>query len=180
MIYVFLADGFETVEALAPVDVMRRAGLEVATVSITEEKRVASKQGIPVLADITIDEVNENDAEMLMLPGGLPGADNLFANEKLKKMLLSANEKGKYVAAICAAPYILGQLGILKGKKATCYPGFEDKLIGAEATGERVVLDKNVLTGIGMGAAVEFGLEAVSIFAGEEAKDKISKGIIQK
>ena len=180
MIYVFLADGFETVEALAPVDVMRRAGLEVATVSITEEKRVASKQGIPVLADITIDEVNENDAEMLMLPGGLPGADNLFANEKLKKMLLSANEKGKYVAAICAAPYILGQLGILKGKKATCYPGFENKLIGAEATGERVVLDKNVLTGIGMGAAVEFGLEAVSIFAGEEAKDKISKGIIQK
>ena len=180
MIYVFLADGFETVEALAPVDVMRRAGIEVATVSITEEKRVASKQGIPVLADITIDEVNENDAEMLMLPGGLPGADNLFANEKLKKMLLSANEKGKYVAAICAAPYILGQLGILKGKKATCYPGFEDKLIGAEATGERIVLDKNVLTGIGMGAAVEFGLEAVSILAGEEAKDKISKGIIQK
>ena len=180
MIYVFLADGFETVEALAPVDVMRRAGLDVATASITEEKRVVSKHGITVLADITIDEVNENDAEMLMLPGGLPGADNLFASEKLKKMLISANEKGKYIAAICAAPYILGQLGILKGKKATCYPGFEDKLIGAEPTGMRVVRDQNVLTGIGMGAAVGFGLEAAAIFAGEEVKEKISTGIIQK
>ena len=180
MIYVFLADGFETVEALAPVDVMRRAGLDVSTVSIKEEKEVKSKQGIPVLADITIDEVDESKAEMLMLPGGLPGADNLFACEKLKNMLVSANENGKYIAAICAEPYILGQLGLLKGKKATCYPGFEDKLIGAETTGMRVVRDQNVLTGIGMGAAVEFGLEAVAIFAGEEVKEKISTGIIQK
>jgi len=180
MIYVFLAEGFETVEALAPVDVMRRAGIEVNTVSITDERRVKSKQGITVEADITLAEADADGALMLMLPGGLPGADNLFACKELCNALLRAAGDGRYIAAICAAPYIPGRLGILKGRRATCYPGFEGDLDGAFATGERVTRDGNILTGIGMGAAVEFGLAAVAMLAGDEKAKEIAKGIIER
>ena len=180
MIYVFLAEGFETVEALAPIDIMRRAGLPVRTVSVSSELVVKSRQGVPVLADTTLDQVELCDATMLMLPGGIPGADNLFASEKLCAMLKEGAKEGRYIAAICAAPYILGRLGILKGRRATCYPGYEDRLEGAQATGERVTIDGNILTGIGMGAAVEFGLAAVGMLVGKEEANRISAGIIQK
>ena len=180
MIYVFLAEGFETVEALAPVDVMRRAGLEAVTVSISGGKTVTSRQNVTVSADITLAEVDLRKARMLMLPGGMPGADNLYACGELRDMLLAASEKGVYIAAICAAPYILGELGILRGKKATCYPGYENRLKGAFPTGERVTYDRGVLTGAGMGTAVEFGLAAVALLSGYEEAERISKAIIEK
>jgi len=177
MVYVFLADGFETVEALAPVDIMRRAGIEVNTVSITASHTVKSKQNVTVEADALIDGIEPERAEMFVLPGGLPGADNLFACEKLRKILMHADRADKYLAAICAAPYILGQLGLLEDKIAVCYPGFEDKLTCAIVGDSKVVTDKNVITAVGMGVSVQFGLEIVSVLRGKEQADKIAAGI---
>ena len=177
MVYVFLADGFETVEALAPVDVMRRAGIEVKTVSITSSRTIKSKQNITVEADTTIDGIDPESAETFVLPGGLPGADNLYGCEKLRQTLKDANRAGKYLAAICAAPYILGQLGLLEGKRAVCYPGFEDRLTGAVIGDKKVVTDGNVITAVGMGVSVQFGLAIVSALRGKEQADKTALGI---
>ena len=124
MFYVFLAEGFEETEALAPVDVMRRAKLDVKTVGVTGEC-VTSSHGVPVKADITIDNIDLDDVQGVVLPGGMPGTLNLEANEKVIEAVKYSCENGKIVAAICAAPSILGHLGILDGKKATCFPGFE-------------------------------------------------------
>ena len=134
MFYVFLAEGFEETEALAPVDVMRRAKLDVKTVGVTGEC-VTSSHGVPVKADITIDNIDLDDVQGVVLPGGMPGTLNLEANEKVLEAVKYSCENGKIVAAICAAPSILGHLGILDGKKATCFPGFEKELKGADYTG---------------------------------------------
>ena len=133
MFYVFLAEGFEETEALAPVDVMRRAKLDVKTVGVTGEC-VTSSHGVPVKADITIDNIDLDDDQGVVLPGGMPGTLNLEANEKVLEAVKYSCENGKIVAAICAAPSILGHLGILDGKKATCFPGFENELTGAVET----------------------------------------------
>ena len=130
MFYVFLAEGFEETEALAPVDVMRRAKLDVKTVGVTGEC-VTSSHGVPVKADITIDNIDLDDVQGVVLPGGMPGTLNLEANEKVLETVKYSCENGKIVAAICAAPSILGHLGILDGKKTTCFPGFEKELKGA-------------------------------------------------
>lgn len=180
MVYIFLAEGFETVEALAPLDLLRRAGVNSLTVSITDKREVTSKQGITVKADAVIEEIDPSKAIMFVLPGGLPGADNLFACKKLCDMLKQANEDGKYLAAICAAPYILGQLGLLEGKRAVCYPGFEDKLTGAKICHSRAVSDHNVITAVGMGASIEFGLHIVSSLCGRERAGKIGASVLAK
>ena len=178
MVYVFLADGFETVEALCPIDLMRRAGLDVTTVSITDSLTVTSRQNITVFCDKTLDSVDLDKAELLMLPGGMPGSDNLAKCEYLCDLLVKAHEKDVALAAICAAPYVLGMLGLLEGKQATCYPGFEGLLKGALISEKTVVRDGNVVTGAGMGVATEFGLELISLLCSDEKADEIAKSVI--
>ena len=165
-VYVFLADGFETVEALAPVDVMRRAGLDVVTVSIMESKNVLSAQNVPVVADIMFGDAWCDDADALVLPGGGVGTDNLSAHEELRALLAKANSKGTLIAAICAAPMVLGRVGILQGHKATCYPGCESDLFGAEYTATQVEECGNIITGCGPGASFDFGFAIVERLCG--------------
>ena len=173
-IYLFLADGFETVEALAPVDVMRRADIEVITVSIMKRKEVFSAQDVTVLADTLFEDVcNFDDAEAYVLPGGGVGTDNLSAHEPLRALLTEAHSKGKLVAAICAAPMVLGRTGILKGRKATCYPGCESDLFGATYTATPVEQDGNVITACGPGVSFDFGFTIVERLCGREVVDTL-------
>ena len=148
---VFLANGFEEMEATGTVDVLCRGGVEVKTVSISSEREVTGAHGMVYLADATFGDMDFSEADALILPGGMPGSSNLNDCEPLKELLVDHYKKGKIVAAICAAPMVLGGLGLLKGRRATCYPGFEPKLIGATATGEAVEVDGNVITGKGPG-----------------------------
>lgn len=173
-IYLFLADGFETVEALAPVDVMRRADIEVITVSIMKRKEVFSAQDVTLLADTLFEDVcNFDDAEAYVLPGGGVGTDNLSAHEPLRALLTEANSKGKLVAAICAAPMVLGRTGILEGRKATCYPGCESDLFGATYTATPVEQDGNVITACGPGVSFDFGFAIVERLCGREVVDTL-------
>ena len=177
-IFVFLAEGFEEIEALAPVDVLRRAGLSVQTVSIMKEQVVAGAHGIPVLADVMFDEVHTEDAEMILLPGGLPGATNLDAHEGLSEMILDFAKAEKPLAAICAAPLVFGNRGLLEGKKATCYPGFETYLQGAEYTAALVEKDGNFITGKGPGAALEFAFAIVEKYCGIDKVNELKRGMM--
>ncbi len=168
MIYVFLADGFEEIEALAPVDLLRRAGVAVQTVGITG-KTVTGSHNISVTADILPEEVVLNEAvQAVVLPGGMPGAKNLDADETVSRAIAFAAEKGKLLCAICAAPFLLGKRGLLQGKKAICYPGFEKDLTGAEISEQSVCRDGNIITAKGMGVATEFGLKIVEALSDEE------------
>ena len=165
-VYLFLADGFETVEALAPADVMRRAGIEVVTVSIMGRQNVVSAQNVPVVADALYEDICFCDADGLVLPGGGTGTDNLSAHEPLRELLVKAHAEGKLVAAICAAPMVFGRIGILKGRKATCYPGCEGDLFGAEYTAAPVEEDGNIITGCGPGVSFDFGFAIVERLCG--------------
>jgi 4-methyl-5(b-hydroxyethyl)-thiazole monophosphate biosynthesis len=167
-IYLFLADGFETVEALAPVDVMRRAGIEVVTVSIMGRNEVVSAQDVTVLADTLYEDCCFADADALVLPGGGVGTDNLSAHEPLRSLLVDAHANGKLVAAICAAPMVFGRIGILEGRKATCYPGCEGDLYGAEYTAAPVEQDGNIVTACGPGVSFDFGFAIVERLCGSE------------
>jgi len=177
-VYVFLADGFEEVEALTPVDVLRRAGMKVKTVSVNKTRLVTGAHGVPVTADILFDEVREEDVEMIVLPGGMPGAANLDAHEGLSRLILSSAESGKPLAAICAAPLVYGKRGLLKGKKATCYPGFEKYLEGADYTAALVEQDGNFITGKGPGAAMAFAFAIVEKFCGAEKVKELKQGMM--
>lgn len=177
-VYVHLATGFEELEALSPVDVLRRGGVDVKTVSVTEEKTVAGSHGILVTADLLFSEADYDDCEMIVLPGGLPGAANLGLHEGLCEKILEFHGAGKYTAAICAAPMVFGALGILEGKKATIYPGMEKELKGAEATGGLVVRDGSVITGKGPGAALPFALELLTLLKGQAAADAVRSGML--
>lgn len=177
MTYVFLADGFEEIEAFAPIDILRRASKPVTVVGVTG-KTVTGAHGIKVTADVTIDEASREDIDMIVLPGGLPGADNLQNSPEVCEYIALANNKGAFIAAICAAPKILGALGLLKGKEAICYPGFENELKGAVISDKKVVCDGNIITAAGMGVAVDFALKLVELLASSEASEKIRKGII--
>ena len=167
-IFLFLADGFETVEALAPVDVMRRAGLDVVTVSIMGRKDVAAAQGVTVAADELFEAISFDGGDAFVLPGGGVGTDNLSAHEPLRALLKEAFAQGKLVAAICAAPMVLGRIGILQGKRATCYPGCEGDLFGAVYTASSVEEDGNIITGCGPGVSFDFVFSIVERFCGEE------------
>lgn len=167
-IFLFLADGFETVEALAPVDVMRRAGLEVVTTSIMGRKEVISAQGVTVVADTLFEAADFASADALVLPGGGVGTDNLSAHEPLRSLLKEAATAGKPVAAICAAPMVLGRTGLLEGRRATCYPGCEGDLFGATYTAASVEEDGNIITACGPGASFDFGFAIVERFCGSE------------
>lgn len=176
--YVFLADGFEEIEALAPVDVMRRASLSVTTVSVTNNQIVIGAHGIPVVADAMFDELNYTDASLLFLPGGLPGATNLEAHAGLCQLLTAkATQEDVVISAICAAPLVLGGLGLLNGKRATCYPGFEDTMQGAEYTAEKVTVDGNIFTACGPAAAWDLGFTFVEHFCGDGKAEELRKGM---
>lgn len=167
MVYVFLAEGFEEIEALAPVDILRRAGLSVQTVGIGG-RTVTGAHGITVTADVADVAVTLDDMEAVVLPGGMPGTKNLEASPTVATALEKAAQQGVWIAAICAAPSILGHNGLLQGKRATCYPGFEGELYGAQAVDEAVVRDGRILTACGAGVAAEFAFQLVSILCSEE------------
>lgn len=155
----FLADGVEEVEALAPLDILRRAGMETLMVSVQAREMITGSHGVRILADCLLDQLRPEDkeADAYILPGGMPGALTLAGHESLHGLLLEANRQGKLVAAICAAPMVLGKLGLLKAKEATCYPGLESELKGAKLSDQPVVLDGNILTAKGVGYAFDFG-----------------------
>ncbi len=172
MIYIFLAEGFEEVEALAPLDILRRAKIEVKTVGVTG-KPVYGSHKIPVICDLTLDEVTEADLDGVILPGGIPGTPNLEANPRVMELVDFAAKNGKLVGAICAAPSILGHRGILNGKKATCFPGFEKELQGAIHLDEPAVQDGNIVTGWGAGGALEFGLKLLETLTDAATADRM-------
>lgn len=176
MVYVFLAEGFEEVEALTPVDVLRRAGIEVMTVGVGE-KVVTSSHNVPVVADITDDEITKDGLEAVILPGGMPGTINLENSPIVQEYIDFAVNNELYVCAICAAPSILGHKNLLEGKKATCFPGFEKDLYGTVSTGEPAVADGKFITGKGAGAAMEFGLLIAEKLLSKETSDKIRKSM---
>jgi protein deglycase len=176
-ILVHLAEGFEEVEAIAPVDVLRRAGFEVAMVSITGNKLVTGSHGIVIQADQLFEEADYSKADMIVLPGG-PGSKNLDNHEGLKDQIKQFNHHGKPLAAICAAPMVLAHLGILRGKNITCFPGTEIHLEGSRITGKAVEVDGTIITGKGMGVAVKFGLAIVEYFSGKVAAEALAKKII--
>ncbi len=183
MVLVFLAEGFEEVEALTPVDVLRRADVTVRTVAVgTEDKIVKGSHGIPVVADLTADEARAltEKIDMIVLPGGMPGAENLDQDKTVAYFMRKAAMEGFYMASICAAPMIPGKRGFLRGKRATCYPGFEQHLDEAILTGGRVEIDCGQVTANGMGAALDFALALCELLKGDEAAAKIRSAILVK
>ena len=178
MIYEFLADGFELVEAMTPVDMLRRAGADVVTVSITENKSVRASNGVTVIADATLSDLGDILPHMIILPGGMPGASNLRACKKVCDLVTACNGKEIPIGAICAAPYVLGELGLLNGREAICYPGFEYKLIGAKISDKNCVRDGHIITAAGMGAALAFSSELLSLLYGRDKAEEILRSIM--
>ncbi|MBQ9375953.1 MAG: DJ-1/PfpI family protein [Ruminococcus sp.] len=177
MVYVFLADGFEEMEALCPVDVLRRAGIDVKTVGVGSEI-VNGTHNIPVKADITLDEVKLDDSlEMIVFPGGMPGADNLEKCDEVQAALDFCVVNDKYVAAICAAPMILGHKGLLAGKNAVCFPGFESELYGADISANGVEADGDFVTGRSAGVALQFALKLVEVLRSKEDSEALRSSL---
>lgn len=177
MITVLLADGFEEIEALTPVDMLRRAGKKVVTVGITG-KTVTGAHGIPVIADCEPKNLPHDEIECLILPGGMPGTKNLDASPETDALINLTLADGGRLAAICAAPSVLGKRGLLRGKKATCYPSFERFLEGADCVTDKVVTDGNVTTSRGAGTAMDFALGLVALLVSPEKSDELKSGVI--
>lgn len=182
MVYVLLAEGFEEIEALCPVDILRRGGVEVSTVSIGKTTAVKGAHNIVVEADTTIARVLRDPGladhiEALVLPGGMPGASNLDESEDVEKLLAVASITESCIGAICAAPMILGKRGMLAGKRAVCYPNFEEKLLGADITDKKVVSDGSIVTAKAMGSAVDFGLELLRRMKGLDEMNRVKDSI---
>jgi 4-methyl-5(b-hydroxyethyl)-thiazole monophosphate biosynthesis len=176
-IYLLLAEGFEELEAFAPVDLLRRAGADIQTVSITAERVVTGARGIPAVADLLLDDLDYELMDMLILPGGYPGYENLGKSPEVRKLVCAAAQDGKTIAAICGAPSVLGALGLLEGKIATCYPGMEDTL-GCIASFEKVVVCDNIITSRGAGTAIDFALALVEKAVSPKAAEQLRKGIV--
>ena len=177
MVYLFLADGFEEIEALTPVDMLRRAGIDVTTVSINGTPFVKGAHSITVQADKTKEQASFEDIEAVILPGGLPGADNLRFDSTVQAVIDKAYGQGKLVCAICAAPRILGEKGILENRDATCFPGFESYLKGANCVDAGCVVSGNVITAKSMGKAVEFSCAIIAELKNRETAEKIKNSI---
>jgi 4-methyl-5(b-hydroxyethyl)-thiazole monophosphate biosynthesis len=176
-VYLFLAEGFEEIEGLTVVDLLRRAGIEITTVSVTGDIHVMGSHQIIVVADALFDEIEYSEADMLVLPGGMPGTKNLEEHEGLDRLLRDFASRDKKLAAICAAPRVLGSKGLLMGKKATCYPGNEELLLGAQVTNTAVVKDGNITTSKGMGTAIDFSLSLITTLKGSEEASRIAQAI---
>lgn len=177
-VYVFLAEGFEEIEGLTVVDILRRAGIETVMVSIGTNRCVRGSHGITVEADILFEEVEREEALMYVLPGGMPGTRHLAEHKGLMALLVQEAQAGKKLAAICAAPGVLGELGLLNGQKASCYPGFEEKLTGAIVSEDAVSVSGNFTTSRGMGTAIPFALALTEQLAGRETAENLGKSII--
>lgn len=174
---VLFATGYEEIEALAVVDVLRRAKIDVIMTGI-KERQVTSSRAITVAMDTTLPNLDKDTIDFLILPGGMPGVDHLYADENVKEWVKDFDAKQKNIGAICAAPSILGRLGVLKGKQATCYPGFEKYLEGAILNDARVVRDGHIITGIGAGASLEFAFKVLEVIEGKEVADKMKAAMI--
>lgn len=177
MIYLFLANGFEEIEALCPLDLLRRAGLEVTTVGIGSEQ-ITGAHGITVQADIPDGLYADACPDMIILPGGMPGAKNLDESRTVDAAIKAAARRGAFIGAICAAPFILGKRGLLAGKEAICFPGFEKELQGATLSQKRVVRDGSIITAAGMGVALDFGLALVAALKGEAAAEALRRAVL--
>ena len=178
MIYVFLAQGFEEVEALAPIDLLRRCGKEVITVGVNDNIIVGS-HNIPIVTDTITQEIKLDDTlEMIILPGGMPGTINLENNPAVQEAIDFCVKNDKFIGAICAAPSILGHKGILKNKKAICFEGFENQLEGADVSKDSVMADGNIITARGAGVAVQFGLKLVEVLISKERSDTLKAAIL--
>ncbi len=177
-VYMFLANGSEEIESLIPVDVFRRGGVEVKTVSITGSEFVEMAHGVTLKADLKFEDADLSDADLLMLPGGLPGATNLNDHEGVRQAMLRQYESGKLVAAICAAPMVLGSLGIVKGKRATCYPGFEKYLDGATYTHELCTVDGKIITGEGPAATLPYAYTLLAMLTTEQTAHAVAEGMM--
>ena len=179
MVYVFLADGFEEIEALTPVDMLRRAGVAVTTLGVGGKKEIRGAHGIVVTADAPDTAFDDEKPQMVVLPGGMPGAVNLDASPVVTRALAAAAAGGGFLCAICAAPLVLGHRGYLVGKKATCYPGFENELKGARTERDAVVRDGNIITGAGMGVDLDFALSLVAALCGDETAARLARGVLK-
>lgn len=166
-VYAFFADGFEEIEAFATIDTLRRAGLNVEIVSVTPDEIVVGAHDISILCDVNFENCDFSDASLLFLPGGMPGAATLDKHAGLRRLIQDFAAKDEPIAAICAAPMILGKMGLLKGRRATCYPNFEQYLEGAECVDELVVKDGNIITAMGPGGAMDFALTIVEMLVGK-------------
>jgi len=175
-----LAQGCEEIEAITIIDLLRRADITVITAGLTDEPVVAS-HGVTILADTTLDDALDQDFDMVVLPGGLPGADNLNNDQRVHGLLKKMAASGKFVGAICAAPIVLGRAGLLSGKKATSYPGFLDKMAlpGMQYTGSAVERDGKILTGRGPGTAMDFALEIIGMLRGADVRNNVEKALVR-
>ena len=174
MFYMFFAEGFEEVEAIATLDVLRRAGIDINSVGINDIK-ITGSHGITVVCDETSEEISTDNIQGIILPGGMPGTLNLLNSECVNRFIDFCYENDRYICAICAAPMILGKKGLLSGKKAVCFPGFEDELIGAEISDSYICTDGKIITAKGMGSAVNFGLAITAAVLGDEMADKLKE-----
>lgn len=177
---IFMADGCEEIEGLTVVDMARRAGIEIEMISITGKKEVTSSHAVTFMADVTKENADYESYDGIVLPGGMPGTVHLGEDETVNQVIRDFAAQGKLVAAICAAPSVLGLAGILEGKKATCHPGFEEKLLGATWLEQPVVVDGNVITSRGMGTAIAFATEIIRYFTDDATVEKVHKGLIYK
>ena len=176
--YIFIAEGFEEMEAVTPVDLLRRVGMDAKLVSVTGNKTVTGAHGVPYLADVLFEDIDAASADALVLPGGMPGTLNLKAHAGLAEALKAGAAAGKYICAICAAPMVLGGLGLLAGKKATIYPGMEEHLTGAMPEAIPVVTDGKTVTSRAPGTAIPFALKLAELLAGKEAAEALKKDIV--
>lgn len=176
--YLFFATGFEEVEALTVVDILRRGGVDCKTVSVTGDYDVMSSHGVTIRADLLFDQQDLGDGDMLILPGGIPGTPNLKAHSGLEKLIRLYQEKGKYLAAVCAAPTVYGEMGLLEGKQATCYPGMENGLVGAAVKTDKVVCDGIFITSRGMGTCIDFGLTLLEKLTDKGTAQEIGEKIV--
>jgi 4-methyl-5(b-hydroxyethyl)-thiazole monophosphate biosynthesis len=174
---IFLAEGFETCEAFITVDMLKRANIEITTCTITNTNFVTSSQGVRIFADKVIADLKDNEYDCIILPGGMPGASNLQKCLSLEKMIIKFNQQNKLICAICAAPIILGELHLLKNKTVTCYPGFEDKCLGAKIVNRKVVKDGNIITGKAMGTTVEFASKIIETLTNKNTANDVLKQI---
>lgn len=178
MVYIFLANGFEEIEALCVLDFLRRAGVETKTVGVDTKIAMGSHK-IPVVCDIEDKELSGNEAfDMIILPGGLPGATNLDESKIVDHFIKRAVSEDKFISAICAAPFILGKRGILEGKRAVCYPGFEKELIGATVMTDGCVRDGKIITARAMGKSHDFALEIIEAICGKEIRQKLKDAVL--